>query len=79
MSKSEAQARAEYKWRREKCHRIAIDCTLADYDTIAEAARVAGQPVRTFCRRAIMAAAGHPLPEAPPVEEPTREPLEEIP
>ena len=74
MPKSEAQARAEYKWRREKCHRIAIDCTLADYDTIAAAATSEGLPVGTFCRRAIMAAAGHPLPVTK-TEEPEREPF----
>ena len=57
MPRSEAKRRADNKWRAEKMHRIAIDCTLADYDRIAAAAGSAGIPVGTFCRRAIMAAA----------------------
>lgn len=77
MPRSDAQKRARANYTKSGVHRIAIDCTLADYDIIAEAARGAGLPVGTFCRRAIMAAAGHPLPEV--IEEPTREPLEEIP
>lgn len=63
MPRTEAQRRALNNYRKSGVHRIAIDCTLADYDTIAEAARAAGLPVGTFCRRAIMAAAGHPLPD----------------
>lgn len=63
MPKTEAQKRAINKWRAEKMHRIAIDCTLSDYDTISGAARSAGLPVGTFCRRAVMAAARDGLPE----------------
>ena len=63
MPKTEAQKRAINKWRNEKMHCIAIDCTLQDYDTIASAARSAGVPVGTFCRRAIMAAVRDGLPE----------------
>lgn len=56
MIKTEAQKRAEKKWRAEKMHRIAIDCTLSDYDRISAAAAASGQKIGTFCRAAIMQA-----------------------
>ena len=84
MKVTEAQRRANKKWRTEKMHRIAVDCTLADYETIKRAADAAGVPVGTFSRAAIMDAAtkdarpgivSEPVPESDPLPEPERVPF----
>ena len=51
--KTPAETRAQYKYLREKTHRVAIDYPNAEYNKIKAYADRAGIPVNTFIREAI--------------------------
>lgn len=79
--RTEARKKTEAKYRQSKLHRVAIDYKHADFKRVASAADGAGLPVGTYIRRAVDYAItqGLDFSDAPLLEEPTREPMEDIP
>lgn len=53
MSRTEAQKQAEYRYRKNKVKRVALNFTLADFAPIASAASASGLPVNTYIKQAI--------------------------